>query len=316
MKDNKRQNNISEVLLLVLVMSLFGLFSIYFFPYLLILFPVGFIIFSVRRELASSGLAMLISIFAIGLLAGGGHGSLLFIMLFPVTMSLSYLIKKRKKSMEIIGFSTVVFFISILIMVNFVDSAGIGFVAELEESFKSVMETQIEMFKEMDLTSYELAETKELLEGAYKYILLIIPSIMLMFSLAISYLNYLVSALGLRKLGVKIANVPKFARFSLPKNAVLGMLTMFLVIFIAGKLGFPYIETINLNLAAGVGFMFFIQGLSVIEHLFKKMNMFLILRIILYIMFVFTAFMLTIIPILGAVDLVFDFRKLRKPKSS
>lgn len=316
MKENDKKNNILEVFLLVLAMSFFGLFSAYFFPFLLLLFPVGFVIFALRRDIVLSGIAMVVSFIAISLAVGPAYGILLFIMFFPLTICLIYMIKKRKKSIEIIGFSAAVFFISILIVLNFVDAAGIGFVAQLEDSFKGIIETQIDMFKDMDLTNYELAETKELLENAYKYILLIIPSIMLMFALVVSYLNYLISALGLKRLRVKIANIPKFARFSLPKNVVPGVIIMFLAIFIAGNLGFGYTDTINLNLVALIGFMVFIQGLAVVEHLFKKMNMFLVLRIILYILFLFTAFMLTFISIIGALDLVFDFRKLRRPKSS
>ena len=316
MKGNDKKNNILEVFLLVLTMSFFGLFSIYFIPYLLIIFPAGFVIFSLRRNIALSGIAMLISLLAISFAIGPVYGMLIFALFFPFTMVLSYMIKSRRRSIEIIGISTLVFFISILIILNLIDATGIGFVAQLEENFKNVMESQIEMFKDMDLTNYELAETKELLENAYRYILLIIPSTMLIFSIIVSYLNYLASAVGLNRLGVKITNIPRFAKFSLPRNAIGGVLVMFLTIFIADKLGFGYSETINLNLVALVGFMLFIQGLSVIEHLLKKRNVFLIFRIILYVLFLFTAFMLTIIPIVGVLDLVFDFRKLRKPKSA
>ena len=316
MKGNKDKNILFEAALLVLAMSLFGLFSVYFIPYLLLLFPAGFVIFSIRRNLELSGMSMIVTLLIMSLVVGQTYSLFLLIMFLPMTICISILIKKRRKSLEILGLSTVVFFISVLIILNLVDSSGIGFVPQLEDTFKNIVETQINMFKDMDLTSYELAETKELLEDAYRYILLIVPSILLISSLAVSYLTYLVSAIGLKKMGIEIVKIPRFSKFTLPSSVLPGVLVMFLATFIAGQLGFEYIETISLNLVALVGFMFFIQGLSVVEHLLKKMRMFIFFRIILYVAFMFTAFMLTALSILGAVDLVFDFRKLRRPKSS
>ena len=316
MKENKDNKGVFEAVLLVLAMSLFGLFSVYFMPYLLILFPAGFVIFSIRRNLSLSGLAMIASLSIISLVVGQTYSAFLFIMFFPMTLCLSYLIKKRRRSLEILGFTTMVFFVSILLIMNLVDASGIGFVSQLEDSFRIIVETQINMFKDMELTNYELAETKDLLESAYKYILLIIPSMLLVFSFVISYLNYLLSAVGLKRIGIEVVSIPAFSRFKLPNNIVPGVFVMFLTTYIAGSLGFEYLDTITLNLVALVGFMFFIQGLAVVEHILKRMRMFIIFRFILYILFMFTAFMLTLISVIGAFDLVFDFRKLRRPKSS
>lgn len=315
MKDNQRKNNILEAVLFIIIMSLLTLIGVYF-PYLLILFPAGFIIFAIRRDIILSSISMFATALVISLVAGWVYSIFLLIMFLPITIVLTYFIKKRKRPLDILGYSTVIFFVSLLIVLGFIDSTGVGFVSQLEEGFKTIMQAQIDIFKDMDLTGHELAETKDLLESAYRYILLIIPAILLISSLITSYLNYLVSAVGLKKMGIEIISIPKFARFKLPRNIVPGILIMFLVIFIAGSLDFGYIDTINLNLIALLGFMFFIQGLSVFEHLFKKLKIFVVFRIILYIIFLFTAFMLTLISIVGILDIVFDFRKLRRPKSS
>lgn len=316
LKENKEANNILEAVLLVLAMTLFGLFSVYTIPYLLFLFPAGFVIFSLRRDIFLSGLAMVASLLIMSLVVGGTYSLILLIMYLPFTLCLSYMMKNRRKSLEILGLSTVVFFISILIILSLVDSTGIGFVAQLEDSFKGIIEVQINMFKDMDLSNYEIAETKELLESAYKYILLIIPALLLIVSLVLSYLNYLLSSISLNKMGIKVNSIPTFSRFRLPNNIMPGVLVMFLVTYIAGKLNFQYIDTITINLVALLGFMFFIQGLAVVDHVLKKMRMFVGFRIVLYILFIFTAFMLTAISMVGALDLAFDFRKLRRPKSS
>ncbi len=166
------------------------------------------------------------------------------------------------------GISAAVFFISILIILSFVDAGGGGFIALLEEGFKQLLSAQLEMIEDMDLTSYQFLEAKELLENAYKYLLLIIPAILLIMSLVVSYLNCLLSSIGLKKMGIGIINIPKFSRFRLPNNVIPGIIVMFLGVYIMNKLEMPYYETVLINLVVLVGFMFIIQGLSVVDYFF------------------------------------------------
>lgn len=178
------------------------------------------------------------------------------------------LLKKRRSNAEILGISAAVFFISILIILSFVDAGGGGFIALLEEGFKQLLSAQLEMIEDMDLTSYQFLEAKELLENAYKYLLLIIPAILLIMSLVVSYLNCLLSSIGLKKMGIGIINIPKFSRFRLPNNVIPGIIVMFLGVYIMNKLEMPYYETVLINLVVLVGFMFIIQGLSVVDYFF------------------------------------------------
>ena len=213
------------------------------------------------------------------------------------------------------GISAAVFFISILIILSFVDAGGGGFIALLEEGFKQLLSAQLEMIEDMDLTSYQFLEAKELLENAYKYLLLIIPAILLIMSLVVSYLNCLLSSIGLKKMGIGIINIPKFSRFRLPNNVIPGIIVMFLGVYIMNKLEMPYYETVLINLVVLVGFMFIIQGLSVVDYFFIKIRIFPLIRVILYLLFLFNSPIVTVISILGFIDTIFDLRRIKKSKS-
>ena len=72
-----------------------------------------------------------------------------------------------------------------------------------------------------------MLKVKDFLENAYDYIILIMPSIIMMSSMITAYINYLLSSLSLRKLGYGVVSIPKFSRFKLPNNILLGTGIMF-----------------------------------------------------------------------------------------
>lgn len=81
------------------------------------------------------------------------------------------------------------------------------------------------------------------------------------------------------------------------------------------RMDISHSDTIFLNIVVLIEFALFLQGLSVVDYYFTKKKMFLLVKIILYIMFIFNASMTTIISILGAVDIIFNIRKIKSFKS-
>lgn len=146
-----------------------------------------------------------------------------------------------------------------------------------------------------------------------KYTILILPSIIMISSLVIAYINYLVSALILRRLGYGIVSIPKFSRFQLPNNILLGTGIMFLGAFILKVLKLFYYETILLNITVIVSFMFFAQGLSVIDYKLIQRKTPMLLRVFIIIVFAMLLPFGWMISILGVLDVIIDFRKLRRP---
>ncbi|MGN9166093.1 DUF2232 domain-containing protein [Tissierellaceae bacterium HCP3S3_D8] len=310
--DDRIKRRTIETILLITIMALYTVFGLYYIPYILLLLPAPFIAFGVKNGIISNVINMIITCMIVGLIDSFGTTLFLIISFIPITIVSSYLIKKKRKNTEILGISAIVFFISLLIILSFVDAGGGGFVAQLEEGFKQLLSAQLDMFKDMDLTSYEILKLEELLENAYKYLLLIMPAILLVLSLVVSYLNYLLATIGLKKMKVGIFNIPKFSRFRLPNNIIPGMLIMFSIAYIMKKMEVPYNEAILVNLVVLVGFMFVIQGLSIVDYFFTRMRVYPIIRVILYILFLFNSPMVTIISILGFIDIIFDIRRIRK----
>ncbi len=150
--------------------------------------------------------------------------------------------------------------------------SGVSIINQLEDFFAQTLNSQIEILKDMDLSAYEVLKIRDVLENAVDYVLLILPAIVIIFSLIIAYLNYLISSMMLRRLGYGIVSIPKFSKFKLPNNVLLGTGIMFLGgAFIIKALKLFYYETILLNITVIASFVFFTQGLSVIDYkLIKK----------------------------------------------
>lgn len=189
---------------------------------------------------------------------------------------------------------------------------GVSIINQLEEFFTQSINYQIEILKDTGLSNYEVLKIKDFLENAFDYILLIMPSIIMIFSLITAYLNYLLSSLSLRKLEYGIVSIPKFSRFKLPNNILLGTGIMFLGAFILKKLELLYYKTVFLNITSIIAFIFFVQGLSVIDYKLIKRNIKIIPRILIVIVFTIIIPLGWLIPFIGVLDTIFDFRKIRR----
>jgi len=314
LNQDKTNNKLVESLLLITIMTVLGIVGLSFIPYLF-LFPAVFTIFALRNGSNLSFINIIITGIAVGILGDLGGGIFILVTSLPMTFIFVNLIIKRVKSSEIILIATIFSFISLLLLIKLMDLNGINLVKLLEEGFNETMSKQLDIYQGMGLTSLELNEKVDFLESTYKYALLIIPSLMFIISLIVSYLNYVVIVIGLEKMELRLANTPRFSKFRLPNNFIATTALVLLAFMFMRRLESPYLDTIIINIQILIGFAFTIQGLSVIEHILVRRGVKLWVRTISYTLFAFLPPMITILPLIGAGDIVFDFKKLKKPKS-
>ena len=313
MEDNKKKK-IIEIILITTISTFIMLLGIYYLPLMIFLFPVPFIVLGVKYGMGVNIVCMIISTIAIGLLTDNVSGIFMLLSFLPASIALNYTIKGRKTSLETMVISTLVLIVSFFIVLSIMrDIAGVSIVAQLEEFYTEFLNAQIELLKETGLSNYELLKVTDFLESKLSETLLIIPSIIMIFSLITAYLNYLLSVLILRKLGYGIVCIPKFSRFSLPNNILLGIGIMFLGAFLLKVFKLSYYKTIFLNITTIVSFVFFLQGLAIIDYRLIKKNRNWFLRVLAILFFTMILPLGGFITILGVLDVFFDFRKLRRP---
>lgn len=307
------KNKTMETIFAIAISTILMLIGIYYMEVVIFLYPVLFIILGTRYGENYALLGLVISTFSIGLMVGMISGILIFIAFTPLTISIIYTLKMRKSSFTVLSISTLVFLLSTLLIIGIMKNmTGISIINEIEELFTQILDYQIEILKNTELSNYEVLKVKDFLENAYDYIILIMPSIIMMSSMITAYINYLLSSLSLRKLGYGVVSIPKFSRFKLPNNILLGTGIMFLGVFILRKFELLYYQAVFVNLTVIISFLFFTQGLSVIDYMLIKKGVKIILRILIVIIFTIIIPLGWVIPLIGVFDAIFDFRKFRK----
>lgn len=312
MKENNINSFYLRSFIIIISTTLLTLLGIHYIDVILILFPVLFIVNSIQDGLGEGITNMLMTIIIISIVESLNIGLFLAISFVPFTIIISILIKKRQGNAKILGFSSIVFFISIIVMMLITKLLGVDIVKYIETVFKQLLDNQLEVYEGLGLGNYESFRMKEALEDAYKQVLLILPAVFLIISWVVSYINYWLSGIILGRLGIQIVNIPKFSKFSLPKDIMPRSLLMFGVTFLIGKLGFSYYEAVFINIGVLLMIGLFIQGLSVIDHLLNKLKFNVIFKIIFYITFILNQSLISIITMIGLLDLIFDLRKIRK----
>lgn len=313
--DNEKMGNVLQIVGIVLGMSLLTVVALFFFPLLLIIFPVAFIVVGIKNGIVEGVISLMTTCTILAYIIDPMIALYLFLGFAPITITIIYTTKNRKNTMEVLLYSTIVFFASILLLFALVNVREGDLLIQFEAIFKEGLSLRIEALREMGFTSYEILEDKNFLEEQFREILLIAPANLLLLSFVVSYINYALSIVGLRKVGINIVNTPKFSRFRLPNNISLGIIVMFITTFIAKQLNFIYFDVIVKNLVVLLGFMLLIQGLSIIDFFLIKIKVKKLFRFLFILLTVIIAPLITVVSMLGLIDVIFDFRKLRQKGS-
>lgn len=314
--NDKIKKSTVESIVVISIMALYIVYGIHFIPLLMLFIPLPFVVLGVRNDVYSNIISILVASLIVGILLGITSGATIILMFAPLSLALNYCIKNRKTSFDTILISTAAFFLSFIILMVFegkVENLNLG--KQLEETFTQVLTVQIDMFKDMGMTNYEILQITDLLENNYKSIIVLIPSIIGIFSLVVSYANLFLSSVVLRKMGYGTVNPQRFSRFKLPNNIVPGIGIMLLVAIIVKKFQIQYHEALLFNLTFLVGFIFFIQGLAVLDFLLIKAKTRSIFRILILSLNIIFIPMSSILFFLGILDTIFDIRKIRRQKS-
>ncbi|NMR96043.1 DUF2232 domain-containing protein, partial [Vibrio parahaemolyticus] len=107
-----------------------------------------------------------------------------------------------------------------------------------------------------------------------------------------------------------------FSKFSVPSNFGIGIASVFVLTLLLRNIDGAIYDVLLVNLTAILSLIFVLQGLSVVDFFLKKRNKKRITRVIILAVIILFIPMLTPITIIGAIDMIFDVRKIRKPRNS
>lgn len=186
------------------------------------------------------------------------------------------------------------------------------------EQFISEMRTQLSIqinaIQESVSTLASVPNITE--ESIIQTILNIMPLILFFRSIMLAIFTYFLGIYTLKKIRKndlkEILMEIKFSKFYLPGNAVLTSFILYIVIMLLEILNIPlYTDLILMNLELIFYILFLIQGISVAIFFAKKwLKSAQIFKLMLGFLAI-TAFGFMVIAVLGMIDSIFDFRKIK-----
>ena len=192
---------------------------------------------------------------------------------------------------------------------------GINPLADHSEARAGAIDQAIELYRNFGMKEEELAKVAESLRAMIDMMKLILPAGFVMASVFDTYLNFIVARAVLRKLGHKIAAFPPFSTWNFTGKALLGFILSLLLLYWGKSRNWELVANAGLNLQVTCSMLFIVQGLSVAAFFAARYN---VPRFILWVagvMALTNGFIMQAFVFAGAFDIVFDFRKLRRPLS-
>lgn len=314
-KEKKRQS-IIEAGIVTFIMAFYIVYGIIYAPLFVLLIPVPFIVLGVRNGFIANIFPITLAFFIVEIFLGNKIGLSLGAIFIPLSIGINYSIKKRKNSKQTIFISTLSFLVPLIVLLILEMKVGdVNLISELDQWFTSFVALQTEALQEMGFTNHMIVQTLNEIEAGYNQLIMLIPSLISIFGVFITFINYFFTGIILRGMGYGLIKSPRLSQFELPKDIILGVGAMLLTAYLLNRFQFQYSQALLANITFLISIVFLIQGLAIIDYFLKKRKTKLIFRVIIIVLNVIFVPIWTIIIMLGLVDSVFDLRKLRRPKS-
>lgn len=303
-----------EVLLYSFIGMLIYTLSL-FIPIVIFLIPIPFILLYVKRNplwgIVANSIACVLIFFASDILTA----SVLLIYSVFISHTLGFMLRQNFKMSAILVFSTIGSTAFVLLLGFLIQSFNdLNLLEGLKSTLQEFSTRQIDILQQAPLSSADFNMASAILKKTVEYAMVLLPSIILILSFLLSYINYYISATILRKMGIGIIEKPLISRFRLPKHVLFGIVSIVIVIYIFKIANFGFVEELILNVYLLFTFLFMINGIAAMDYILQnKVNVFV--RIFLPFVLLFFFGLGMIYSLVGLLDLLFNFRdRLRRAK--
>jgi len=254
---------------------------------------------SIHESILTLSMAVVMTYFIFGLF------NAIFIAIYGVLTSLvlSYTYYRETKPLKaqlLIGGSVLLSFTMVLYLIN------MGTDLHISEFFRESFFSSEDMIESMGLL-----ESSEMdLNMVINQILTIIPFIMVLISFVNGIMIFHGNRLVMQKNDKPVVKMENFSDFKLPMHFIYGITFILVLSYLSGLVGMIEFNTISLNIILVLIYVFAFQGASILFYYLDQRNINNFLKgLILVLLIVFQA--MFILSIIGWLDMIFDFRRIK-----
>lgn len=299
-------------------LSVLLLIGSYFLPFIgfLLMFTVGvpLTILVVRRGLTPAIIASIAAAILVSVLFGIFNGMRFVLMYVPLALAVGYMLANRRGAGKTMLVSIVAGALSITLML-LLGAAISGFsIDNLLLQFSQAIDEMVTLYQQAGIFE-QMGVTEEAFRQSAQGMLVFLPAMLVIMGGILGVLHFVLARATMRKLKLKIPRMPKFSQWYLPSVSVWGLIAAWGLWLLADFLKLGWLDTFSVNILVIYGALLFFTGLSVLAHFmrFGEMSTGMKVVVVIFIMFFFTGVSLVAL-LAGLLDLIFDFRKLRKNK--
>ncbi len=229
-----------------------------------------------------------------------------FLGLLAMGIALGQGIKSEWPVEKTVGLSTLVMVLmaGLLLLVAFVESGG-ELVRLLEQDLRNTIS---HTFKQLGSSSPEREELERMLLDVVPLMVRVIPGVLIASTLAVSWLNLLVSRRYCRAAAMESCIREKLTLWKAPEPLVWFVIGAGLMLLVP----VDQVWVLGLNLLIVLGSVYFLHGLAIVTFYFDKWKVPFIARGLIYALMFLQQFAAIATAALGLFDIWFDFRKLVK----
>ncbi len=324
--DNLKNAKIKKLNLALLALFTFLLlFSVFFIPLFgiagLIFLPVPATILVMSGRVRDSIICVVIAcVFWI----------FLDYLIAPVTalliLAISFIhrssVRRKKSKLFTVSLIFLVFLGAVLLYLVLTSAInGFSYIGELINNYNDYIDEVlqpefVEQYSSFfSIESIQLGPVLEQARDILKFIVYIIPGILISLFAFTGFMNYIATGAVLEKYGIRIKKFPPFKEWDMPWywcwGAILG-LVLVLVPYGSQTLN-KIFDIAGFNLLAVFGLLYIILGISVLWGLMERFKISFIWRLVIFIALgLFLNFTIFIIPFIGLIDVWANFRRLER----
>ncbi|HHV62848.1 MAG TPA: YybS family protein [Firmicutes bacterium] len=300
-----------EGALLTAITILFCVLDAYI-PIFALVYPLPVVVLVVRRGVRAGVLATVIAVLGTSALAGPLQGLTVLAKVGIVGITLGACLNRRLSAARTIIITGVAVVVSVgltLAVSILVFDFNLG---QLTQAIEEGLRRSIDIYRAMGLSQKDLAMLEQSLRQLVDIMKVTLPAAIFLAIAMVSFINFAVARLVLKRLGHEVASLPRFSHWRVPWYWGWGYIAGGVVMLLGQGYKLDLAFKVGLNIMTIFSYVFLVQGLALAWFFMDKYRVSTPVRVLLVFFMVITRFLSQLVVWLGLFDAWLDLRKLAR----
>lgn len=276
------------------------------------IWPLPIILCGMRQGMRWSIMTLLVSGVIIAILISPLHAFTLVAVFGLLGVVLGECMRSRLPPLRLLAVGSVAAFISLMIsLLISILIMGINPLAMFFETFDKSLVDAVDFYRNQGMSEEEINIAVKSAKDMFGMVRVIMPGAFLICAPLITFANYLAAKAILNKLGERFESFPPFTSWDVPRWTLIpyGISILMITYYLSQPTSTLYLLGVNIQMICSV--IYVLQGLAVAFWYIEQKGKPKWWRTILISLIFLSQFISQTVVLLGAFDLVFDFRKRR-----